>query len=71
MFVLTIRSHPRTIEVGLLEGRLNAVKSTNNLMSMDVGELNLVMPPKFKIPKIKKYDEIKCRKISKIGRILS
>ena len=48
----------------LLDKRLKEIEGTDNLESVDLRELclvpNVVIPPKVKIPKFKKYDGTKC-----------
>ena len=50
----------------LLDKRLKEIKGVNNLRSVDPRELclvpDLVIPPKFKMPKFEKYDGTKCLK---------
>ena len=47
-----------------MDKKLKGIKGVNDLGSVDPRELclvpDLVMPPKFKLPKFKKYDETKC-----------
>ena len=49
---------------GLLDNKLKEIECLDNLRSVDPRELNLVpdlvIPPKFKMPKFKKYDGTKC-----------
>ena len=48
----------------LLDKKLKEIESVKNLGSVDLRELclvpDLIMPPKFKMPKFEKYDETKC-----------
>ena len=48
----------------LLDKKLKEIESVNDLGSVDLRELclvpDLVMPPKFKLPKFEKYDGTKC-----------
>ena len=48
----------------LLDKKLKEIKSVNDLGSVDPRELclvpDLVIPPKFKMPKFEKYDGTKC-----------
>ena len=48
----------------LLDKRLKEIEGTDDLESVDPRELSLVpdvvIPPKFKMPKFKKYDGTKC-----------
>ena len=48
----------------LLDKKLKEIEGVNNLESMDPRELclvlDLVIPPKFKMPKFEKYDGTKC-----------
>ena len=48
----------------LLDKKLKEIEGVNNLRSVDPRELclvlDLVMPPKFKLPKFEKYDGTKC-----------
>ena len=48
----------------LLDKKLKEIEGVNDLGSVDPRELclvpDLVMPPKFKLPKFEKYDGIKC-----------
>ena len=48
----------------LLDKKLKEIEGVNDLGSVDLRELclvpNLVMPPKFKMPKFEKYDGTKC-----------
>ena len=48
----------------LLDKKLKEIEGVNDLRSVDPRELclvpNLVMPPKFKMPKFEKYDGTKC-----------
>ena len=50
----------------LLDKKLKEIKGVNDLRSVDPRELclvlDLVMPPKFKLPKFEKYDGTKCPK---------
>ena len=48
----------------LLDNKLKEIEGMDDLVSVDPRELslvpNLVIPPKFKMPKFKKYDGTKC-----------
>ena len=48
----------------LLDKKLKEIEGVNDLGSVDLRELSLVMdvviPPKFKMPKFEKYDGTKC-----------
>ena len=50
----------------LLDNKLKEIEGVNDLRSVDRRELNLVsnvvIPPKFKMPKFEKYDGTKCPK---------
>ena len=48
----------------LLDKKLKEIEDVNDLGSVDPRELclvpNLIMPPKFRMPKFEKYDGTKC-----------
>ena len=56
----------RQLRCNLLDKKLKKIKGVDDLESVDPKKLcmvpDLVIPPEFKVPTFKKYDEIKCPK---------
>ena len=63
-FVWTIKTHWHATRCSLLDNKLKEIKGVDDLGSVDPRELSLVIdlviPPKFKMPKFEKYDGTKC-----------